>query len=287
MTKRASWGCVFVLCVAGVACSKSGGTGGGTGGMPGGTGAVGVLTGGTGGSLGASGTGGGMAMTGMAAVGGVKATGGTGGMGTGGIKGTGGMGTGGMGTGGMGTGGMGTGGMGIGGMGTGGMGTGGMGTGGMGTGGMSASGGNSATGMLCTLGAVKPIVSALITANSGETLVYLSTVPLTCTQMMASRWLGSTTAGGQMIEIVIGPAAGGTSPSVNMAISTGLLAGEVNFAPTGGSSGAETTAASGSITFTKFMAMGPAEGTFMASYGCGGMVMGTFKAEFCNGGQGY
>jgi hypothetical protein len=199
------------------------------------------------------------------------------------------VGIGGMGTGGKGTGGMGTGGMGTGGMGTGGMGTGGMGTGGMGTGGMSAGGGNTATGMLCTLGATKPIVNAYITSNSGETLVYLSTVPLTCAQMMTGGlgWLSSTTAGGQVIEIVIGTLAGGANPAVNMPINVAILQGEVNFAATGGPSSAETTAASGSITFTKFSAMGPAEGTFTATYGCGGMVMGTFKAEFCNGGQGY
>jgi len=58
------------------------------------------------------------------------------------------------------------------------------------------------TGTLGALGAIKPTVSSLVINNSGETLVYLSSAPITCAQLMVSHWLTTSTAGSQVVEIV-------------------------------------------------------------------------------------
>ena len=151
-----------------------------------------------------------------------------------------------------------------------------------GAGGASGGGSASLTGMLGALGAVKPIVNAWVISNSGETLIYLSSAPLTCMMMqtMGVGWLSKLPAGSQVIEIVVK----GT-PSAKM-YPVGLLQGEVNYAPGGMSSNYETSASSGSITFTMASANGPVEGTVMATYAMGS-VMGTFHAEFCSMGSQY
>jgi hypothetical protein len=122
-----------------------------------------------------------------------------------------------------------------------------------------------------------------VISNSGETLIYMSSVPITCQMLTMSRWLGSTPAGGQMVEIVV--------PSSRMSGTVPVAAfgaAEVNWAPTGGSSAYEQIAASGSVTFTSCVANGPCSGTVTATYANPtGNVMGSFHAEFCAGGQGY
>ena len=138
------------------------------------------------------------------------------------------------------------------------------------------SGGTTLTGTLGTLGAVKPIVNSWVISNSGETLIYMSTAMLTCEMMqtMGTPWLSKVAMGAQVIEIVVKGA-----PTVKT-YTVGPLQGEVNYAQGGRSSSYEVNATSGSITFTKAMAMGPVEGTVMATYASGN-VMGTFHAEFC------
>lgn len=139
-------------------------------------------------------------------------------------------------------------------------------------------GGTSLSGTLGTLGTVQPTVSSLMISNSGETLLYLSSAPLTCDQIKASRWLGSVTKGSQIVEIVIKGA-----PVVG---DVAVPPGEVNYAQGGKSSSYEVGADSGKITFTKADAAA-VEGTVTATYGGGGAVHGTFHADFCAGGQGY
>jgi hypothetical protein len=129
---------------------------------------------------------------------------------------------------------------------------------------------------------VKPTVNAFWVSNSGETLIYLSSAPLTCMMMqtMGLGWLNKVAAGAQVIEIVVkGAPAVKTYP-------VGFLQGEVNYAPGGMSSSYETTASSGSITFTMATPMGPVEGMVMATYASGN-VMGTFHAEYCANGSQY
>jgi hypothetical protein len=137
--------------------------------------------------------------------------------------------------------------------------------------------GTQLTGTLGALGAVVPTVSSWVISNSGETLIYMTSAPLTCEQLKVSRWLGTFTAGAQVVEIVVS----GKAP-VGMAVRP-----EVNFAAGGKSSAYETTAATSSVTFTKSEPMGVIEGTVSATYRPSGDVMGTFHAEFCAGGQGY
>ena len=150
------------------------------------------------------------------------------------------------------------------------------------TGGGGASNGSMITGTIGTLGAVKPIVSAWVISNSGETLIYLSTAPLTCMMMqtMGAGWLPTLPAGSQVIEIVVKGA-----PMVKT-YPVGLLQGEVNYAPGGKSSAYETNATGGSITFTSAMANGPVAGSVMATYAMGS-IMGTFQANFCAMGSQY
>ena len=133
------------------------------------------------------------------------------------------------------------------------------------------------TGTLGSLGPVQPTVSSLWISNSGETLVYLSSAALTCDQLKTSRWLGSATAGSQVIEIVVK----GAPKLSNYAVPPG----EVNFAQGGKSSSYETNADSGTIVFTQADAQ-VVEGTVSAAYGSNA-IHGTFHAEFCTGGQNY
>jgi hypothetical protein len=148
--------------------------------------------------------------------------------------------------------------------------------------GSAAGGGNSLTGTLGALGPVQPVLSGWATTNGLETLIYLSTAPLTCAQMMmmGTKWLSSLPPGSQVIEIVIrGTATVGTVP-------VGFLQGEVNYAEGSKSSSYEVTATGGSINITKAVAKSVFEGTIMATYAMGS-VMGTFHADWCQGGSEY
>ena len=134
-------------------------------------------------------------------------------------------------------------------------------------------------GKLGALGGVQPTVSSLVIANSGETLIYMSSATITCDQLSMSRWLGAASAGSQVIEVVVK----GT-PTVG---TVNVPPAEVNYAAGGKSSAYEVAASSGSITFTKAVANGAVDGSLMATYSDGSSVSGTFHAEFCAGGQGY
>lgn len=132
------------------------------------------------------------------------------------------------------------------------------------------------TGTLGALGPIQPIVSSKVIANSGETLIYMTTAPLTCEELMVSRWLGAFAKGAQVVEIVVsGPAKLGAAKTP-----------EVNYAAGGKSSSYEKAAKTAEVTFTKSELMGVVEGTVMATYGLGELA-GTFHAEFCPDGQGY
>jgi hypothetical protein len=132
------------------------------------------------------------------------------------------------------------------------------------------------TGTLGALGPILPIVSSKVISNSGETLIYMTTAPLTCEQLMVSRWLGGFTMDAQVVEIVVsGPAKLGPAKSP-----------EVNYAAGGKSSSYEKGAKTSGVTFTKSEPMGVVEGTVMATYATGELT-GTFHAEFCPGGQDY
>jgi hypothetical protein len=145
-------------------------------------------------------------------------------------------------------------------------------------------GGSDITGTLGTLGAVQPIMAGFaLTTSTGETAVYLSSAPLTCAAISTpgGRWLGSLPAGTQVIEIVV---AGGASA---MMYSVGGLGGiELNFAAGGMSSATEKHSTAGTVTFTKASVGGAHEGSIMAT-NSGGMIMGTFHADWCAGGQEY
>ncbi len=136
------------------------------------------------------------------------------------------------------------------------------------------------TGTLGTLGAVQPIVSSLVISNSGETLVYLSTAPLSCATLQSSRWLGTQPAGSQVIEVVMRGA-----PTAAQMVQ--VPPGEVNYAAGGRSSSYEVGASADTITFTEAAAGGPVAGTLRATYRNGSMIAGSFRAEFCDHGQQY
>lgn len=142
--------------------------------------------------------------------------------------------------------------------------------------------GNDLSGTLGALGAVKPVMAGWATTNGLETLIYLSSSPLTCAMMMTRgvKWLSSLPAGTQVIEIVVrGTAMVGTTM-------VGPLQGEVNYAEGSKSSSTEVVAASGSIMFSKAEAKKVFEGTLMATYPQG-MLMGKFHADWCEGGTEY
>jgi hypothetical protein len=152
-----------------------------------------------------------------------------------------------------------------------------------GTGGAGGSSGgtNTITGTLGALGAAKPIMNAWATTNGPETLIYLSSAPLTCPDMMTMgvKWLSKLPAGTQVIELVVMGAASMKTYNI------GPLMGEVNYAEGSKSSATEVTGKAGSLTFTKAMAKGVHEGSFMVTSPF--TAMATFHAEWCQGGTEY
>jgi hypothetical protein len=134
------------------------------------------------------------------------------------------------------------------------------------------------TGKLGELGDAKPMVSSLFISNSGETLVYMATEPLSCNGLTISRWLGQTPEDTQVVEVVIKG-----DPEVK---DYPVPPGEVNYAKGGRSSAFEVNADGGSISFHTAKVSELVEGQFTANYGAD-TVSGTFHATFCDGGQGY
>jgi hypothetical protein len=140
-------------------------------------------------------------------------------------------------------------------------------------------GATSLTGKLGTLGAIKPTASSWVISNSGETLIYMSSSALTCDQVRVSRWLGSQTAGAQVVEVVV--------RGVPVLGATAVPPAEINYGEGGKSSAGETSAASGTITFTKTGAASLVEGSVTGTFDNGDTINGIFHAEFCSGGQGF
>lgn len=145
--------------------------------------------------------------------------------------------------------------------------------------------GSHVTGTLGALGDAQPVMAGWATTNGLETLVYLSSAPLTCAMMMTQgvKWLSKLPAKSQVIEIVVGNPS--NTKKYTIGTSAALGGGEVNYAEGSKSSSTEVTGRTGSITFTKAMAKGVQEGTFevTAPY----MASGTFHAEWCEGGTEY
>jgi hypothetical protein len=71
---------------------------------------------------------------------------------------------------------------------------------------------------------------------------------------------------------------------VGTAVGVGFLQGEINYCGGGMPSGGETTATSGSITYTKSEMNGVQEAMIMATYGSD-MISGTFSAQWCDMGS--
>jgi hypothetical protein len=164
-------------------------------------------------------------------------------------------------------------------------GSGGAGSGGAPAGGSAAPASGSAadiTGTLGALGPVQPVMNAWATTNGLETLIYLSSAPLTCEMMMTrgTKWLSSLPAKSQVIEIVVGSPSAAKTYAIGT--SAALGGGEVNYAEGGKSSSTEVTGKAGTITLTKADAMGAQEGMIQvtAPY----MASGKFQAKWCQGG---
>lgn len=151
-------------------------------------------------------------------------------------------------------------------------------------GGASGSAGN-ITGTLGALGPVQPIMNGWATTNGLETLIYLSTAPLTCAMMMTkgTKWLSSLPAKSQVIEIVVGTPSAVKSYSIGTPAALG--GGEVNYAEGSKSSSTEVTGSAGMITLTKAEAKGVQEG--MIAVTAPYMASGMFHAEWCEGGTEY
>ena len=146
-----------------------------------------------------------------------------------------------------------------------------------------ADGTTSLTGTLGDLGPASPTATSLVISNSGETLIYMSSAPITCDMLKTSRWLGSVDATAQVVEIVFKSAAKVGALTVGPPDDA-----EVNYAKGGRSSAYEKTASSGTVTLTTYTPQGPVEGTVEAKYANpAGSISGHFYAEFCDGGQGY
>lgn len=148
-----------------------------------------------------------------------------------------------------------------------------------------AANGSMITGTLGALGPAQPVMAGWATTNGLETLVYLSTAPLTCAMMMTQgvKWLSKLPAGSQVIEIVVGNPSSTKTYMIGQAAALG--GGEVNYAEGSKSSSTEVTGKTGKITFTKAGAMAVQEGTIEVT--APQMFSGTFHAEWCQGGTEY
>ena len=148
-----------------------------------------------------------------------------------------------------------------------------------------ATGGSSITGKLGALGDVKPIMNGYATTNGLETLIYLSSAPLTCAQMMTQgqKWLAKLPAASQVIEIVVGQPASVKMYPIGSPASLG--GGEVNYAEGSKSSSTEVTGRTGTVNITMAMAKGVHEGKIDVSAPF--TASGTFHAEWCEGGTEY
>lgn len=139
------------------------------------------------------------------------------------------------------------------------------------------------TGTLGELGPLNPIVAGRVVEYSGETITYLSTVPLACEAMVASRWLLALDADAQIVEIVFASDTTDTDLEIG---GPGNL--EVHYAKGGRSSSYEETADSGTVTLIEHNSGGPIAGTLDATFTSpAGSLNGPFEAEFCLGGQEY
>jgi hypothetical protein len=149
----------------------------------------------------------------------------------------------------------------------------------------STGGASNLTGTLGALGAAQPVMAGWATTNGLETLIYLSSAPLTCEQMMTRgvKWLSKLPAKSQVIEIVVGTPSAAKSYTVGMSAAFG--GGEVNYAEGSKSSSTEVTGKTGTITLTTATAKGVHEGTISVSAPF--MVSGPFHAEWCEGGTEY
>ena len=229
------------------------------------------------GNVGATGVAGTVATAGT----GLGTAGASGGGGTAIVAGASGMGT--SGSGASGSGASGSGASGSGGSGSGASGSGASGSGASGSG--APSNGSNLTGTLGALGAVKPIMNGWATTNGLETLIYLSSAPLTCEMMaqMGVKWLRMLPAGTQVIEIVV--MANPSAQTYSIGGPAAFGAAEVNYAEGSKSSATEVTGSAGSVTLTKTAAMGVMEGTLSvtAPY----MLSGSFHADWCQGGTEY
>jgi hypothetical protein len=154
--------------------------------------------------------------------------------------------------------------------------------------------GNSLTGTLGTLGPAKPIAAALAVHIGKQGVIYLSSAPLTCAQIMTAGWLQSATAGSQVVEIVSSPLSAGVYPIG--AAGGALRMGAVNYAAGGTPSTAEVMAQSGTVLVSAiflgpgdpYTATGLLRGSVVdATFADGSKLAGTFFADFCVGGQHY
>jgi hypothetical protein len=154
--------------------------------------------------------------------------------------------------------------------------------------------GNSLTGTLGTLGPAKPIAAALAVHIGKQGVIYLSSAPLTCAQIMTAGWLQSATAESQVVEIVISFLS--TGPFTIGADAGAVFAGAVNYATGGTLSTAEVMAKSGTILVNAvflgpgdpYTATGYLRGSVEdATFADGSKLAGTFFADFCVGGQHY
>lgn len=140
-------------------------------------------------------------------------------------------------------------------------------------------------GTLGALGPVQPVMAGWATTNGLETLIYLSSAPLTCEMMMTQgvKWLSKLPAGSQVIEIVVGSPS--SAKAYNLGTPAALGGGEVNYAEGSKSSSTEVVGRTGSITLTKGGAKAVQEG--MIDVSAPYTAKGMFHAEWCEGGSEY
>ena len=148
-----------------------------------------------------------------------------------------------------------------------------------------AGGGTITTSLMGTLGAlgsVKPTMAGWAFTYGQETILYFSSAPLSCAQIMTqgAKWLATLPAGTQVVEVVVGNPALPRMYTIGGTASRG--GSEVNYAEGSKSSMTEERGTAGTVTFTKATPKGIQEG--MLNVTAPFTLTGTFHAEWCEGG---
>ena len=116
--------------------------------------------------------------------------------------------------------------------------------------------------------------------SAGGPFVYLLSSAVTCNDISVNGWLSKIPAATQVLELIIGTVAVGTSTPAASAAAANVA--EVNYLF--GRPSSEVRASNGDVTITAYASSASVDGTVNVTFPSG-TASGTFHAVYCPGGQ--